>query len=319
MSIKIITQRDCETWPSWDLVYEWEDILVKELNASFVFEPKILDNKKIKKIPCIYKILVTRGSTTLAFDMAPVLSESLQNARDVIRCIIDFYLKKEDIPFFEKAYSKNSVVLISSKEVFDFLNKNNCKLNIKHFPLSISDKYRITPNTCIEKEYDLVLMGRQNPVLLSFLKQYENEHPSFRYVYRERSGANFQYFTSDGKVLGNINTREQYWSIMRKGKCALYSTPGMDGGESRTNGFSQVTPRFLEILACGCHVIARYKTNSDTEFYELDKFCPSIEDYSSFEQRLNHALKTDVDMNMYADYLSKHYTSVRAQQLLSFL
>ena len=49
------------------------------------------------------------------------------------------------------------------------------------------------------------------------------------------------------------------------------------------------------------------------------KFCPSIEDYSSFEHILDRALNADVDMSMYANYLSKHYTSVRAQELLMLL
>lgn len=42
MSIKIRTQRNYQTWPSWDLVYEWEDVLAKELKGSFVYESKYL-------------------------------------------------------------------------------------------------------------------------------------------------------------------------------------------------------------------------------------------------------------------------------------
>lgn len=320
MSIKIRTQRNYQTWPSWDLVYEWEDVLAKELHASFVYESTSPDNKHKKNLSRFYRTLFAKRNTTLVFDMVPLLYDNQQDAEETIPCIVDFYLKKEQMPLFEKAYSRNPMVLISSREAFDFLKKNDCKLNIEHFPLSISDKYRITPDTCIEKEYDLVLMGRQNPVLESFLKQYEKEHSSFRYVYRrECESGKFCYSTSDGEALGNIDTREQYWRIMRKGRCALYSTPGMDGGESRTNGFNQVTPRFLEIIACGCHVIARYRPNSDTEFYELDNFCPSIEDYSSFERILDNALNTEVDMDVYANYLSKHYTSVRGRQLLTLL
>ena len=93
MSIKIRTQRNYQTWPSWDLVYEWEDVLAKELKGSFVYESKYLDNKYVKRIPDIYRILVTKGSTTIAFDMTPSLQDNLRNTKDVIPCIIDFYLK----------------------------------------------------------------------------------------------------------------------------------------------------------------------------------------------------------------------------------
>lgn len=91
MSIKIRTQRNYQTWPSWDLVYEWEDVLAKELKGSFVYESKYLDNKYVKRIPDIYRILVTKGSTTIAFDMTPSLQDNLRNTKDVIPCIIDFY------------------------------------------------------------------------------------------------------------------------------------------------------------------------------------------------------------------------------------
>ena len=93
MSIKIRTQRNYQTWPSWDLVYEWEDVLAKELKGSFVYESKYLDNKYVKRIPDIYRILVTKGSTTIAFDMTPSLQDNLRNTKDVIPCIIDFLIK----------------------------------------------------------------------------------------------------------------------------------------------------------------------------------------------------------------------------------
>lgn len=70
---------------------------------------------------------------------------------------------------------------------------------------------------------------------------------------------------------------------MRKGKMGLYSTPGIDGDESRTKGYHQVTPRFLELVATGCHIIARYSMNSDTEYYDLKSFSENIETYEQFE------------------------------------
>ena len=98
--------------------------LAKELKGSFVYESKYLDNKYVKRIPDIYRILVTKGSTTIAFDMTPSLQDNLRNTKDVIPCIIDFYLKKEQISLFEQAYSRSSMVLISSKEAFDYLRTN---------------------------------------------------------------------------------------------------------------------------------------------------------------------------------------------------
>lgn len=122
------------------------------------------------------------------------------------------------------------------------------------------------------------------------------------------------YYTSKGECLGDINTREKYMGLMRKSRCALYSTPGVDEGK-RTNGFNQITPRFLEFVSAGCHVISRYANNSDADFYEMEKFSMRADTYEDFERALDYARTTDVDMNAYSAYLEKHYTSVRVKQL----
>lgn len=106
---------------------------------------------------------------------------------------------------------------------------------------------------------------------------------------------------------------------MQKAKCGFYATPGMDDSESRTNGFNQVTPRFLELIACGCHILARYPENPDTKYFELHNITPSIESYEQFEHLLNKALNEEVDMQIYADYLKNHYTSKIAKQIMTDL
>ena len=149
----------------------------------------------------------------------------------------------------------------------------------------------------------------------SYLKEYIERKPNFKYVYRIQKDDKFLYFTSEDEELGNIDTRSKYMDLMKESKCVLYSTPGIDGGEKRTNGFSQVTPRLLEIIACGCHVIARYKENSDTNYFELGKFSKNINSYDEFESDLEKKLKEPVNMEFYSDYLKQHYTSCRVKEL----
>lgn len=102
---------------------------------------------------------------------------------------------------------------------------------------------------------------------------------------------------------------------MQKAKAALYATPGIDGEEIRTNGFSQVTPRFFELISSGCHILARYEANPDTEYYELETIAKSITTYQQFEEELDFARLEIVDMAKYATYLKKHYTSERSKKL----
>lgn len=320
MELKQIgTCRKYEHRPWWDLVYEWEDILAEKLGLDFAYK-KLWYKKKPGRIPLL-NLFARHWCNTFCFEMIPDINGAhLDNMKTVIPCIIDFFLTKESMPMFINKYSNNKVVLLSSKECYDFVDEyirqNKIQgFNIDHLALSISDKYAINKDTKFEKKYDLVLMGRQNPILEGYLNQYIKYHPDLYYVYREVKDGKYDYYTNRGEYLGDINTREMYITLMRSARCGLYTTPGIDGGEKRTNGFSQVTPRFLELIACGCHIIARYKQNSDTDYYELEQFSPSVESYEQFEQMLDNARSSEVDMEAYSSYLLKHYTSVRANQL----
>lgn len=318
--MNILSKRQFESWPSYDLVYEWEDEISKILSVPIKDEHSYLYNRILKRIPLLTRVLQTNKDCFI-FEMSPVVKNRINNKKNIIPCIIDYYLADKYLSDFIFSYIKNKIVCISSKEVYGYLIDRNVDshLNLFHLPLSISDKYEIKSDTTFEKKYDLVLMGRQNSVLESFLKRYVDEHRDFNYVYRKQIGKSFMYYTSKGECIGDINTRQKYMNLMRQAKCGLYATPGIDGGEKRTNGFNQVTPRFLELLACGCHIIARYPKNSDTQFFQIERFSKSIETYEEFEIALNYARENEVDMCKYSEYLSKHYTSQRAKLLSNLL
>lgn len=314
------TTRQFEKWASFDIVYEWEDDFKRCLNLKLEYK-KAWHIGTLRRLPFV-NLFARYWRNTFCFEMSPFLGDvRLDNSVKVVPCIIDFFLREAEMPKFIKNYSKHKIVLLSSRECLDFVNdyieKNKVAcFKTGHLPLSISDKYAITPYTIFDKQYDLVLMGRQNPVLEEFLKTYLETHKDLVYVYWKFVNGQLIHYTNKGECLGNIDTRDKYISLMRKARCGLYSTPGIDGGEARTNGFNQVTPRFLELIASGCHVIARYKMNADVSFFELNKFSPSVETYEQFESMLDNARTTDVNMKLYSDYLQKHYTSLRASQLV---
>ena len=163
------------------------------------------------------------------------------------------------------------------------------------------------------------MLGRQNIVLQKFLNRYSERHNDTTYVYGKKEGRNFRYFDQSGLDLGCMSTREDYMNLMRQSRIGLYATPAMDSGRTDTNGFNQVTPRFLEYIVNGCHVIARYSQNPDTDFYELDKMSTRIETYEQFEKAMDKLICEDVDVSRYSQYLEKHYTSNRVQMLSSYL
>ncbi|MDR0559903.1 MAG: glycosyltransferase family 1 protein [Prevotellaceae bacterium] len=331
-SLKIKTCRKATDYPFWDLVYEWEDEFKNRLNASFSYRTKLdrYINKfiNITNTNMLFPSIPSNSCYTFMWDLSARSKDNRYNRPDIIPNIIDFYVSKDQLKYFHAAYCKHPFILISSLEVLHFLQKNNFPLKMYHFPLSIADCYRINPTMQFEKKYDTILLGRQNnneSPLTKYMKLYSEKHSDFIYVYRVVSGkpgrmiskknVSFDYYTSKGEFLGNISNRTEYIELIKKCKTGLYSTHGIDGGEKITKGFNQVTPRFLELVAGGCHVITRYKENPDTDFYQFNEFSSNINTYDDFEKQMNIALSKPVNMKKYSDYLENHYTSKRVELL----
>lgn len=315
MEIKYLqTIRKVEKKLEWDLVYEWEDVIENQLPLTFKYESKLSKYKngivKYSKInPFVWENLFRSNDLILRFDMNAKDYDNYYNRSNMVHWIIDFWIEEKKLANFVKAYDRCPLVLISSKEAYDMLCKKNLGLNMAHLPLSLSDKYRITAETRFDKTIDLLIFGRPNPVLSAYCWKYADENPSFTFAYLKKEGYEFNYYTNKGKLLGNCRDRKDALNLLRAAKIGLYTTPSMDNNKVNTNGYNQVTPRFLELIASGCHIIARYADNSDTEYYELDKFCPNTISYDHFKEQVKRALSCDVDMTFYSDYLKKHYTS----------
>ena len=166
-----------------------------------------------------------------------------------------------------------------------------------------------------------MLTGRQDPLLYSFFIEYIKKHPDVTFVKRGKELENDTtktkgYYLNGKDFIGTIESRENFMSLQSQGKVTLYGVQGYIPGF--TEGFYHMTPHFLEIIACGCHVIAHYPNGLngiDAQFYEFDKFSPSVNTYDEFEYAMDAALSSEVDLDLYASYLKKHYTSVRAKEL----
>jgi len=313
----------------FDIVYGWEDILAEGLGVdivkrtAFEFEFDIKSRKiyQYTHIP-LYRIFNLfdrkRGNAVVMFDVSTKRQDGIYNNKKYIPCLVDYFLDESSYHLFLKAYSHNPLVLVSSREVFDYLVEKKCPLNIYHFPLSLPDDFQ--PIYKVEKKYDLVMFARQNPLLVRYIDQYEKEHPDFILVRRKyESGHYIYYLSSTGEVVSVCDTREEYINLVRSSKIAVYTTPGMDGTRSDANGWNQVTPHFLEEVAGMCHIIARYPENADTEWYEMKRICKCVESYEEFTQMVDCYRKEEVDYEKYTEYLKKHYTTQRVALLKDIL
>lgn len=328
--LDILSKRKYAKWPSWHLVYEWENvfssILEIPIHSSRLYEYSS-DNKyvrdyfstnRIKKIAQYINRLFESKKKSIVFELSFKHNFSYSNGVNSIPIIIDFYSR--DVDRFIDTYKNCKLICISSLEVYNFLKDNNCPLNIKHLPLSLSDIYKIDPAKPHVKKYDFLLAGRKNAILWNFLLEYEKKFPQIEYLYQEEIDGKLYYKSNKTGLIGNFHTRSEYINLLNQSKIAFYSTPGIDGGLERTQGFDQVTPRYLELIAAGCYLMGRYPINVETEFYELEVNCPHVESYEQFEELASLYLASKgPDLLKSEAFLNKHYTSNRALLLKKYI
>lgn len=322
----IYTDRNFQEWPTWPLIYEWEDVIAEKLGLSFAdsYRASVTTYKLDRVLRATSRKLFGDNRIIIwldqyipkrkgfYFELLARSSFYFTGSKNTIPVIIDFS-KSTNLKLFYKAYANCKVVLIANLEAFNYLKSLNCPLNIYHFPQSISDIYQINPETKFIKHYDVIIPGRVDSVLWGYLKQYEQQFPGIEYLYREYINEEFVYISNKTGKQYSGQSRVDYMNLLRASKTALYSTVGIDGDENRTGGFSPVTPRFLEMVSAGCQIMARYPANAETQFFELDKICVSCDTYQVFENELSRALNNSgPDLKIYQKYLVPHYTSQRA-------
>ena len=327
---KIITNRKFANGHFYQIVYEWESQIVQTMHLSYSHNLSYAGafNPIWSRLPLINRLpLPTTFRPALGFVIVPDGSheKGIAGKTNVLPVIIDFWISSDsEFVCFQSRFSKNPGVLISSKEVYEIVLKKCPGLRVFHWGLSIPDKYICDRQ--VKKRWDCAVVGRPNRVLNEWMLEYAGEHPDFTYVYNDRNPTNpCNYVASTGEVIGDaFKTRDSYFEFLSSVRVGLYSTPSMD--ESRrqykglsSNNYNQVTPRFLEYLAANCHVLARYPTNADTEFYEMNKVSPHIETYDQFRERMDWARLHDVDRDLYISYLRKHSTSKRIEDLKRIL
>lgn len=331
MKIKgILSERKHWDWRSAQIVTEWEDIISDKLNLPIYNVKRIYDSIlwRINKFKLVRLFLFIDSlrpvrNYYLYFNMSAKTEVQITSVKNIIPVIIDFWLTVSELENFYKVHSNCKLMLISSKEVFEFLQNNNCPFPIAHFPVSLPDKYISPDISKYKKTIDFLFAGRKDPVFWDYIKKYEKENPVIEYVYQELYGR-IPYYVSNkkGKLEGDYFSREAYSNLLRSAKITFYSTPGTDPSKVGSSGYNQVTPRFLELLSSGCLVMGRYTDNPDVEFYQLPELCFRISSYQDFERYARLFLDNDFvkeHLSRYPSYLTKHSTSSRIDLLEKIL
>lgn len=319
--VSIITERAYQNWPSWDVVYEWEDQLSKELNIPIKNMYSCCGNirKKIRKIKRKLNIAQSRFHVENKKDIklvwimdAKILKE--YTYQNFVPIFLDFSVESveevieatRNLPFF----------WVTSKGIFDVLVSKGVN-NVHFIPLSISDKYYV--KKVPQKSIDVIQFGRKNKVLHEYMLNYAKTNSHVEYVYQSEDGSLTYTSTTRGNI-GKFDNRQEYMELMSKCRVSLVSSPAVDKGKN-FGGVDFITPRFYESAVHYCHMIGRYTDNEEAEIIKLGDICKNIHNQEEFDNCLNSMLKEEnnVVFDAYNQFLEKNVTSKRAEEMKSVL
>lgn len=323
---RIISSRIFQNGFPMQIVYEWEDEIAQALGLSFVYNYTSLRcvNHTIRKCFPALRLPAPTKQNAICFVLEPECWDyNIAGKENIIPVLIDFWYRDVDsLKKFDLRYSNNPLVLVTSAEAYQVIKANCPHVRAVHWALSIPTQYsNLGECNTSNRRYDCIMIGRPNKILSEWTKRYSDTHKDFVYVQNSRTKKHMNwYVASSGEVLGDvIRTREAYFSLMKSAKIGLYSTPSMDNSRVTGNGFNQVTPRFLEYLSAGCHVVARYPKNEDTDFFSMNEISPHVETYVEFERKIDEYRTKEIDVEMYERYLMRHSTNTRMNELKKIL
>jgi hypothetical protein len=319
--MSVITQidsiRNFEQYPSYLILYELEDDIANTQNipVHLLSKWKYLFGKLIFK--SVSNIIIKRATPPgfiFSIMMTPDYHRLYLNKTNVIPYIIDYWKRYDAL--FEKHFAHFPVVYISGLEVYEYLKAKRTKVKIKHLPLSISDRYLSLFEEQVNKDIDIINVGRKNKVMDEYIQQYLLKYPNTNYVHREMENGENIYYSSVHGRLGTLTTRDDLLKILSRSKIAIVTSPGLDGGEQRTGGFNPVTPRVFEAAIGKCYMIGKYEKNSEYYSFGLDKLVEMPNSYIEFETMVQDKLKTPFNRtDDYAAFLKANLNSVRIAQL----
>ncbi|MBQ2521752.1 MAG: hypothetical protein II537_03510 [Bacteroidales bacterium] len=319
----ICSQRKFAPYPSFQIVYEWEDILARSLGLRMNAPGEISNifHRRFEKngLTGLYHSLLPSSSLGLRYIMTATTQELCWNNRNSIPVLIDFWLEEADLPAFFKAYRHVPLMLVSNREVYDFLLAHNCPFPVAHWALSMPDYYLGRLDRPVEKKYDFCVFGRPNPFFMRFLEEYSRRHPAFEYVLNNGDIDKRCYVSNKGRSVAKDTGRASYLEMIAATRVSCYTTPGLDEAKAESSRYNQVTPRLFEMLSHQCHVIGHYPDNADTQWYGLDGIVPNTEGYDEFESQLDRMLAEPFPIEAAKHFLAPHTTGHRALELRRIL
>ena len=301
----IITSRYSSNWPTWQMVYEWEDIFATILEVPL----KPLDERCSVGDPDYGE-----GCYDLMFFL---LAEDLRHCeenRQIIPIVMDLW--RNDFNDFLQRAGRFPLIFVTSLQAFRELSP--LLHNLCYLPFCLADQY-LNLNLPF-KDIDVIHYGRRNPLLDRYMATFLDRYPATSYVTTEvisNGGRKVFFISNHGGVLTESDTRTSFMSILSRSKVSLVSTVGMDGSRE-TGGIDPVSPRFYESLAAGCRLLGRIPDNSEFRESGMNRLCRHVDSYDNFETALLAFLADDSNpREACMPFLQQNLASTLAARILA--
>lgn len=334
-NFKILTSRRFNKHPVWHLVYEWEDVFSSVLNIKlqdrkifYFFVKAILKVSRPVKFFNRERMLYwfddlqfnfLNKKDNLCIHIYPRSKYYFSfRTKHMVPWIIDFD-KDVSIKEFQNTYSKHKLVLISSLNALNYLNERTNNLNLKHLPLSISDRHQLSRVTYFKnRQYDLIFPGRPNKTLLQWAKVFGESNPWFEWFsYKNIDNRNL-YVSNKGREI-ECRTRNAYLDLLKNCKVAVYTTQKVDGN---IMSLDHITAKLFELVYTGCLLIGMYSETDESKAFHVSEICPAVSNYNDFETTLKNYIdqaRKEEDFLKYKKFLDANRTSLNAKKLLKLL
>lgn len=291
MSVYISTERVYETWASWHIVYEWEDVFVQNgmpLLYNSWNVPRWLYRfiQKRLGIKPVFRWDAKKADIQICFLMAPRYAKKFF-AANTIPIYLDVWL--DDLPEIVRQTKKLPIYFVTSYCAYEMLREKFHQEKCIYLPISIADRY-VDQAKSARKDIDILQLGRKNCKLHEWALEYAKKHADVDYVYQTQDGSLTYESTVHGNI-GRFDTRGTFMSILSRARISLVSSPAFDDGRDFGEGFDFFTPRFFESAAMGCYMLGRYSMNQEAEKLKIASVCPFVENQMQFENLLKERLQ----------------------------
>ena len=314
--MRVYSERGYITWPSWDVLFEWEDMFAKKWgvtveNLTNSFTDKVARRIKryIKKYfpKKVWKYKITDRDKMGVLIIMDAEGYYMLPTKNIIPIYLDF--ARNMIDEIIEATREIPAFFVASKDIYNEMKSKGCE-NVYFIHQCVSDQYYTMDIPA--KDIDVIQIGRKNPVLHKFMLDYCKEHPQVEYIYQGEDASLSYVSTTRGNV-GKLPGRAEFVDMIRRAKVSIVSTPKCDNSRNVFGGADLVTARFYESAVLWCNLIGRYTDNEETRELELEKICPNIKDYDEFKAVMDEYLAgKEPDKELYREFIDKHLASTRA-------